>query len=216
MKFAIYLLLNYNKLTTLFLCKRESMKKTLFIVSVLIVAVISTACINNFAVRDLNNKAQTYMQKGDYIQAIERLKSSLDLDPTVFETHYNLAIAYTKAEDYLNASEEYQKALEIKPDEADVFYSLATAQNNLAVDIEQGRVRLNVDGKLYKPNADEIDFEEKYEMNSQEKEFSAEYKNAALQNYNKYLELKPNADDKNEVKQQIESLTKTDTPKTEE
>ena len=59
------------------------MKKTLLIVSVLLVAVISTACINNFAVRDLNNKAQSYMQKGDYSQAIERLKSSLDLDPTV-------------------------------------------------------------------------------------------------------------------------------------
>ena len=52
------------------------MKKTLFIVSVLLVAVVSTACINNFAVRDLNNKAQSYMQQGDYPQAIERLKSS--------------------------------------------------------------------------------------------------------------------------------------------
>ena len=94
--------------------KRGFMKKTLLIVSVLLVAVVSTACINNFAVRDLNNKAQSYMQKGDYAQAIERLKSSIDLDPTIYETHYNLAVAYTKAEDYLNAAEEYKKALEIK------------------------------------------------------------------------------------------------------
>ena len=189
------------------------MKKTLLIVSVLLVAVISTACINNFAVRDLNNKAQSYMQKGDYSQAIERLKSSLDLDPTVFETHYNLAIAYTKAEDYLNASDEYEKALEIKPNEPDVFYSLATAQNNLASDIEQGRVRLNVDGNLYKPKADEVDFSEKYEMNDKEQEFVAEYKKAADINYEKYLELNPKADDKDEVEKQIEYLsgTKEDT-----
>ena len=192
------------------------MKKTLFIVSVLIVAVISTACINNFAVRDLNNKAQAYMQKGDYAQAIERLKSSLDLDPSVYETHYNLAIAYTKAEDYLNASDEYQKALEIKPNEADVFYSLATAQNNLAVDIEQGRVRLNVDGKLYKPKADEVDFDQKYEMSEKEQEFAAEYKNAAVANYKKYLELNPNASDRDEVEKQIESLTKSEEPETKE
>lgn len=186
------------------------MKKTLLIVSVLLVAVVSTACINNFAVRDLNNKAQIYMQKGDYAQAIERLKSSLDLDPTVYETHYNLAIAYTKAEDYLKASDEYEKALEIKPNEADIFYSLATTQNNLAIDIEQGRVRLNVDGTLYKPKADEVDFSEKYEMSDEEKEFVAQYKNAAVQNYKKYLALNPNASDKEEVEKQIESLAKTE------
>ena len=186
------------------------MKKTLLIVSILLVAVISTACINNFAVRDLNNKAQLYMQKGDYSQAIERLKSSLDLDSSVYETHYNLAVAYTKAEDYLNASAEYEKALEIKPNEADVFYSLATAQNNLAVDIEQGRVRLSVDGQLYKPKAEEIDFDKKHEMNDKEQEFVAEYKNAAVTNYKKYLELSPNAADKDEVEKQIEVLTNAD------
>lgn len=185
------------------------MKKTLLIVSVLLVAVVSTACINNFAVRDLNNKAQVYMQKGDYVQAIERLKSSLDLDPSVYETHYNLAVAYTKAEDYLKASEEYEKALEIKPNEADVFYSLATAQNNLAVDIEQGRVRLNADGQLYKPKAEEIDFSEEYKMSDEEKDFVGQYKEASVANYKKYLELSPNASDKNEVEKQIDSLTKT-------
>ncbi|MBO6256658.1 tetratricopeptide repeat protein [bacterium] len=192
------------------------MKKTLLIVSVLLVAVVSTACINNFAVRDLNNKAQSYMQQGDYPQAIERLKSSLDLDPNVYETHYNLAIAYTKAEDYLNASEQYEKALELKPNEPDVFYSLATAQNNLAIDIEQGRIRLNVDGKLYKPNPDEIDFSEKYEMSEKEQEFVAEYKKAAVLNYQKYLELNQNAQDKDEVEKQIEVLTKENTPKAKE
>lgn len=192
------------------------MKKTLFIVSVLLVAVVSTACINNFAVRDLNNKAQNYMRQGDYPQAIERLKSSLDLDPNVYETHYNLAIAYTKAEDYLNASEQYEKALELKPNEPDVFYSLATAQNNLAIDIEQGRIRLNVDGKLYKPNPDEIDFSEKYEMSDKEQEFVAEYKKATVLNYQKYLELSPNAQDKDEVEKQIEALTKENTPETKE
>ena len=187
------------------------MKKTIFIISVLLVAVVSTACINNFAVRDLNNKAEVYMQKGDYAQAIERLKSSIDLDPNVYETHYNLAVAYTKAEDYINASEQYEKALERKPNDPDTFYSLATAQNNLAVDIEQGRIRLNVDGKLYKPAPDE-----KYEMSDKEKEFVAEYKKAAVLNYQKYLEISPKAPDKDAVEKQIEALTKEDKAEAEE
>ena len=58
--------------------------------------------INNLAVQDLNNKAKSFMEQGDYNQAIERLKSSLDLDSSIFETHYNLAVAYTQNQDYVN------------------------------------------------------------------------------------------------------------------
>ena len=79
------------------------MKKVVLIASILFVAVASTACINNLAVQDLNNKAKVYADKGDYTQAIERLKSSIDLEPSIFETHYNLAVVYTQAEDYVNA-----------------------------------------------------------------------------------------------------------------
>ena len=185
------------------------MKKTLLIVSILLVAVVSTACINNFAVRDLNNKAQAFMQQGDYVQAIERLKSSLDLDPSVFETHYNLAVAYTKNEDYINAVKEYEKALEIKPDMPDVFYSIATAQNNLAVDLQQGRVKINAaDDSLYKVNPDEINYDEKYEMSEKETAYAEELKDAAIKNYKKYLELNPKAQDKETVEKQIEFLSK--------
>lgn len=184
------------------------MKKVLLIASILFVAVASTACINNLAVQDLNNKAKAYADKGDYVQAIERLKSSIDLDPSVFETHYNLAVVYTKAEDYVNAVEEYKKVIEMKPSVADSYYSLATAENNLAVDIEQGRVRMNeVDDSLYTPKAEDIDFDEKYELSDKEKKLVAELYDSAVQNYRKYLELSPNASDKAEVEEQIQKLT---------
>ena len=186
------------------------MKKILLITSVLLVAVISTACINNFAVQDLNNKAQIYMQKGDYTQAIERLKSSIDLDPSIFETHYNLAVAYTQSEDYINAVEEYKKALTIKDNIPEVYYSLGTAQNNLAVDMEQGRVRMNVDDSLYTPKADEVNFEEKYELSEKEEQLVYELKDSAVKNYTKYLELNPNAQDRKDVEHQIELLIGTD------
>ena len=183
------------------------MKKTFLIATVLLVAVISTACINNFAVQDLNNKAKAYMDRGDYIQAIERLKSSLDLDSSIFETHYNLAVAYTGAEDYLNAIDEYKKAMEIKPDNSDIYYSLATAQNNLAVDIEQGRVRMNIDDQLYTPKADDVNFDEKYEMSDKEKTMVLDLKENAIANYEKYLKLEPNTKDRQEVENQIEKLS---------
>lgn len=186
------------------------MKKVLLIASVLFVAVVSTACINNLAVQDLNNKAKMYADKGDYTQAIERLKSSIDLDPSVFETHYNLAVVYTQAEDYINAVEEYKKVIGMKPDMADSYYSLATAENNLAVDMMQGRVRMNVDETLYTPKADDINFEEKIKLTDKEENLIKELKESAVQNYEKYLELNPNAQDKADVEQQIQKLTQSD------
>lgn len=186
------------------------MKKVLLIASVLFVAVVSTACINNLAVQDLNNKAKMYADKGDYTQAIERLKSSIDLDPSVFETHYNLAVVYTQAEDYINAVEEYKKVIGMKPDMADSYYSLATAENNLAVDMMQGRVRMNVDETLYTPKAEDIHFEEKIKLTDKEENLIKELKESAVQNYEKYLELNPNAQDKADVEQQIQKLTQSD------
>lgn len=186
------------------------MKKVLLIASILFVAVASTACINNLAVQDLNNKAQVYMEKGDYAQAIERLKSSIDLDPSIFETHYNLAVAYTKSEDYINAVEQYKKALEIKPNVPDVYYSLATAENNLAVDMEQGKVRMNIDDTLYSPKPEEINFDEPYKLSEKEKDTVEELYEAAVENYQKYLELNPNAEDKEAVETQIKTITERD------
>ena len=186
------------------------MKKVLLIASVLFVAVVSTACINNLAVQDLNNKAKMYADKGDYTQAIERLKSSIDLDPSVFETHYNLAVVYTQAEDYINAVEEYKKVIGMKPDMADSYYSLATAENNLAVDMMQGRVRMNVDETLYTPKPEDINFEEKIKLTDKEENLIKELKESAVQNYEKYLELNPNAQDKADVEQQIQKLTQSD------
>ncbi len=182
------------------------MKKVILVGSILLVAVMSTACINKWAVQDLNNKAKIYADKGDYTQAIERLKSSIDLDPSIFETHYNLAVVYTQAEDYINAVEEYKKVLEMKPDSADSYYSLATAVNNLAVDMSQGRTRMKEDGSLYTPKADEIDPSEKFEMSEAEKTFVDELYSSATANFEKYLELKPDASDKAEVEAQIQKI----------
>ena len=189
------------------------MKKVLLLVSILFVAVVSTACINNLAVQDLNNKAQSFMEKGDYTQAIERLKSSIDLDPSLFETHYNLAIAYTKAEDYANAMEELKKAQELKPNFPDVYYSLATAQNNLAVDMTQLKVRMNIDDTLFTPKSEESStMELSDKLTDKEKKLISELYDSATENYEKYLELNPNAEDKADVQAQLEKIKEAQNP----
>lgn len=189
------------------------MKNVLLIASILTVAVISTACINNLAVQDLNNKAQAYAEKGDYTQAIERLKSSIDLDPSVFETHYNLAIVYTKSGDYINAIEEYKTVISMKPEMADSYYSLATAENNLAIEMERGNYKLNQEGSLTAALSDE---EREAEMTENEKTLMKELYDSAIKNYEKYLELNPDAEDKSEVNETIERIKKYQNPPEEE
>lgn len=181
------------------------MRKALLLLSILFVSVISTACINNFAVQELNSKAKIYLEEGDYKAAIERLKSSIDLDDTIFETHYNLAVAYTQAEDYANAMEAYKKAIELNPDMADIYYSLAVAEGNLAIDLHNGAVRIDEDGSLYTPENNDLD-EDEFKADEVVENYISDLNADAVKNYEIYLEKAPASPDAAEVKKKINEL----------
>ncbi|MBE7711228.1 MAG: tetratricopeptide repeat protein [Cyanobacteria bacterium SIG31] len=164
------------------------MKKALLIASVLFIAVITTACINNIAVQELNNKAAEYMQKGDFESAINRLEASIDLDSTMYETYYNLGIASTNAKKYEKAIESLESGIKIKPDYPNFYYSLAVAQAEYAEELLE--------------TADED------KVSEDEKKKSAELKLLATTNAKKYLELAPEAEDRETVEQLLEDLNK--------
>lgn len=111
------------------------MKKVLLLFTILIVSVMTTACINNLAIQELNNKAAAYMDKGDTETAICRLKSSLDLDTEIYQTHYNLAVAYNTIGKYEDSVVESEKVIELKPDFPEAFYTLAIAKEEVAYKI---------------------------------------------------------------------------------
>lgn len=166
------------------------MKKALLIASVLFIAVISTACINNIAVQELNNKAGEYMEKGDYEAAMNRLQASIDLDATMYETYYNLGIAATKAQKYDTAIEAFENGIKIKPDYADFYYSLAVAQSEYADSLVETKV-------------DEEDAKVTKEATEEDKTKASELKKLAVGNLNKYLELNPQPEDKETVENLI-------------
>lgn len=183
------------------------MKKAFLLASILFISVISTACINNFAVQELNNKAKDFMDKGDYVSAIERLKSSVDLDGSVFETQYNLAVAYTKAEDYSNAIKTYAVAIKLNPDFADAYYSLAVCEENLAKDIISGVVKVNDDGTIEK--VEEIDNEAgavKVVLSDRAKETLRKLLNDAISDYGLYQDKSNEPDDRAFVDRKVKEL----------
>ena len=173
------------------------MKKALMIASILFVAVVSTACINNLAVQELNNKAAEYMQKGDYESAMNRLQASLDLDNTMYETYYNLGIAAINAKKYEKAIEAFDGGIRIKPDYADFYYSMGLAQTSLADEILEGK------NSKVEEDVNKVDLkEEEIKISEEDKLRARELKELSIANLKKYLEMVPDAKDK----QTVESL----------
>ena len=179
------------------------MKKALMIASVLFIAVVSTACINNMAVQELNNKAAEYMQKGDYESAMNRLQASLDLDSTMYETYYNLGVAAINANKYEKAIEALEGGIKIKPDYADFYYSLGLAQTSLADEIIENSEKELSEGEK---NAEIVNTEPKKELSDEDKAKVADLKKQAAENLTKYLEMNPNGDDKQTVEELIKEI----------
>lgn len=195
------------------------MKKVVLLITVLFVSVISTACINNLAVQELNSKAKEYMQAGDAEKAICRLRSSIDLDTNIFETHYNLGVALIQNKDYSEAQKSLENAINLKPDFADSYYSLAVSlqeqgyalANPKSDDDKNTETLKNVDDDSYEtsaePESESVVKPESKTLSEQDKAEISEKFNAAIDNYNKYLSKKPDAKDKAKVASEIESLT---------
>lgn len=183
------------------------MKKAFLLATILFISVISTACINNFAVQELNNKAQDFMEKGDYVSAIERLKSSVDLDGSIFETQYNLAVAYTKAEDYANAIKTYNDAIKLNPDFPDSYYSLAVCEENLAKDIISGNVKVNDDDSIEKVEISEDDTIVKdVKLSENASKMVTTLLNNSISDYQIYLDKDSSVDDRKYVEDKIKEL----------
>ena len=185
------------------------MRKLTLFLAILFVSVLCSACINNIAIEELNNKAQEYMQKGDTKNAICRLESSVDLDGTVFETRYNLGVAYISAEEFKKAQEQLKEAIKLKPEFADSYYSLAVAQENDAMKIleQDDTDETSVEVAVLPDNNDE--FSDLKNISEEEARQLVEMLSSAIDSYNKYIELKPQTNDIDEVKSQIIYLKDT-------
>ena len=182
------------------------MKHIFFVIAILIVSVFTTACINNFAIQELNTNAKKYIKSGDIDSAICRLKSSLELDNQVWETHYNLAIAYLSNKNFDEAEKEFKETISLNPDLADVYYSLGITLEEQAT-LLQNPIK---DDKAVEE--DEI-VNENVEEDLDNKPLDEETKlaviaklNDAKANYSIFIQKATSQEDIDKVKEKIESI----------
>jgi len=68
---------------------------------------------------------------GDFDEAIKSYKKSIELEPEVFDTWFNLASVFKKDKQFQNAIEAYQKALTINPKFTDIYFNLGNIYEEL-------------------------------------------------------------------------------------
>ncbi len=158
------------------------MRRPLSFLAVLIVGVLTSACVNTFAIHELNQLAANYIEKGDVASGISRLESSIDLDENIYETRYNLAVAYLKVDNCQKALENIKKAKELSPKEPSVYYTLGVSYNCEADRIKNQKCETPEERELYN-----------------------NYLQEANNAYEKYIALAPESEDIEQVKEQIQS-----------
>lgn len=94
---------------------------------IVLMGLLCSACVNTPAVYKLNKIAVNYLSEGQVDAAISRFEASIDLDPNVYESRYNLATVYIQKNECEKAYMHIVEALKIVDDEPAAYYTHAVA-----------------------------------------------------------------------------------------
>ena len=174
------------------------MRKLLQFLAILVLGVFCCACVNTFAIQELNEKAQAYMEQGDIESALARLEASIDLGGDVYETRYNTGTAYIQIGKCDKAIKHLQAATTLKPEEPIAFYSLGVAGNCAATNIYETKNEYGKTvPKIYTYQRDIEKARDDYNN----------YMNISVQAFENYLKIVPNAEDSSRVNEIIKEST---------
>jgi len=162
------------------------MRNLLSFLFILTIGVFCSACVNTFAVHELNEIAAQHIEAGEIKGAISRLESSIDLDPNIYESRYNLAVTYITANRCQEAVEQIEEAKKLTKNEPAVFYTAGSAYECAARNLMEEKTP----EKAFVP----IKFlTEEQEIKAGQK--SIEYLKLAIENMETYVKMAPNAED---------------------
>ncbi|MBE7705699.1 MAG: tetratricopeptide repeat protein [Cyanobacteria bacterium SIG30] len=175
------------------------MKKVIF--TAILSSFFITGCIDNSAIEKLNNSAQQYLQKSETNKAVCMLEASLELNPNIYETRYNLGVAYIELKDYNSAIKNLKSAMEIKEDSPNTYYTLGVAFEGAGYEI------------LDKSKNDEYENVEENKPKTKLSDDEIKEANALLESaieaYETYIKKSPESEDVESVQNQIISIKNT-------
>ena len=173
------------------------MRKLILFLLLLFVGVFTSACVNTYAVKQLNEIAIEYLNAGDVESAISRLEASVDLDANIYESRYNLSAAYLRIDKCDKALENIKAAQQLRKDEEPMVYdTIGVDTSGLANQVYEMK---NENGEVV-----EVKPTSKEEASKMAQQY-IEYLSEAVENFDKYTELQPNAEDTKEILSRIAS-----------
>jgi tetratricopeptide (TPR) repeat protein len=143
---------------------------------------------------------RVYFQNGDFDLA---LKSALDerkLNPNLADSYILAAEIYSAQKQFQKCAGEYQQAIKLRPVSADLYVKIARCYR-------QGGSSDIAESMLNIAASQESGLPEIYREQGAIYEIKGDIR-AAVQAYNKYLALSPNAPDRSEVEAKILSLSR--------
>lgn len=176
------------------------MRKLLQFLFILSLGVICCACVNTFAVHELNEKGFEYMENGDNEAAVSRFEASIDLDGEIYESRYNLGTAYINSGKCKEAIPHLKKATTLRPKEPIAFYSLGIAGTCAAKNVYEGK---DAKGRKF-----EITYTKPKEIEQAKKEHD-EYLAISIEAFERYLQIVPNAEDAIQINDTIKAARET-------
>lgn len=154
--------------------------------------------INNLYPLVHYNMGRAALMMGNTEQALEETRQEKSINPNLVETYLLAADAYAASKQYSLCATEFQKAIQLRPQPARNYVKLATCYR------KSGNIDAAVD-MLGHASAQEPGLSDIYKEQGAIFELKGEVQHA-IEAYNQYFVLDPNAPDRTQIEQRIEAL----------
>jgi tetratricopeptide (TPR) repeat protein len=141
---------------------------------------------------------QAYFENGEYEKALDASLAERKVNPNIADSYILAAEVFASTRQFQKCAAEYQKAIKLRPQGADLYVKVARCyRQSGSLDIAESMVAIAASQEsglpdIYKEQG--AIFEMKGDMR------------AAVQSYNKYLALSPNAPDRKAIENKVNSL----------
>jgi tetratricopeptide (TPR) repeat protein len=138
------------------------------------------------------------LAKGDFNGALNQSQEERKINPNLADAYLLAAEAYTRLNQYTLCAQEYQKAIKLRPQGANIYVDLARCYR-LAGNLDVAEAMLN------HASTQESGFAPIYREQGEVYERRGDYERA-IEAYNQYFVLSPNAPDREQIEGRIQNM----------